>query len=49
MIMIVVPGVALNPHTGVENLSQVLDKIGLILIMTVNPGLVVKIYFNNGR
>ena len=31
-------GVALNPHTGVENLSQVLDKIGLILIMTVNPG-----------
>ena len=31
-------GVALNPHTGVENISQVLDKIGLILIMTVNPG-----------
>jgi len=31
-------GVALNPHTGVENLSQILDKIGLILIMTVNPG-----------
>ncbi len=31
-------GVALNPHTGVENLSQILDKINLILIMTVNPG-----------
>ena len=31
-------GVAINPHTGVENLSQILDKIGLILIMTVNPG-----------
>ena len=31
-------GVALNPHTSVENISQILDKIGLILIMTVNPG-----------
>ena len=31
-------GVALNPHTAVENLTHVLDKIGLILVMTVNPG-----------
>jgi ribulose-phosphate 3-epimerase len=31
-------GVALNPHTSVESLSHILDKIGLILIMTVNPG-----------
>ena len=31
-------GVALNPDTSVDNLSQVLDKIGLILIMTVIPG-----------
>ena len=31
-------GVALNPHTSVENLTHILDKIGLILVMTVNPG-----------
>ncbi len=31
-------GVALNPHTSVENLTHVLDKIGLILVMAVNPG-----------
>ena len=31
-------GVALNPHTSVEGLTHILDKIGLILIMTVNPG-----------
>ena len=31
-------GVALNPHTSVESLTHILDKIGLILIMTVNPG-----------
>ena len=31
-------GVALNPHTAVENLNHIIDKIGLILIMTVNPG-----------
>ena len=31
-------GVALNPHTAVENLTHIIDKIGLILIMTVNPG-----------
>ena len=31
-------GVALSPDTSVESLTPVLDKIGLILIMTVNPG-----------
>jgi ribulose-phosphate 3-epimerase len=31
-------GVALNPHTSVESLNHILEKIGLILIMTVNPG-----------
>ena len=31
-------GVALSPHTAVENLTHILDKIGLILVMTVNPG-----------
>ena len=31
-------GVALNPHTSVESLTHILDKIGLILVMTVNPG-----------
>lgn len=31
-------GVALNPHTSVESLTHILEKIGLILIMTVNPG-----------
>ena len=31
-------GVALNPHTSVDNLTHILDKIGLILVMTVNPG-----------
>ena len=31
-------GVALNPHTSVENLTHIIDKIGLILVMTVNPG-----------
>jgi ribulose-phosphate 3-epimerase len=31
-------GVALNPHTSPDCLSYVLDKIDLILVMTVNPG-----------
>lgn len=31
-------GVAINPHTPVDNLKHIIDKIGLILIMTVNPG-----------
>jgi len=31
-------GVALNPHTPVESLKEVLDDIDLVLIMSVNPG-----------
>ena len=31
-------GVALNPHSGVDNLVHVLDRLDLVLVMTVNPG-----------
>ena len=31
-------GVSLNPHTSAENLQHVLDRLDLILVMTVNPG-----------
>lgn len=31
-------GVSLNPHTSIESLSYVLDKLDLILVMSVNPG-----------
>ncbi len=33
-----IPAVALNPATPVECLSEVLDDVGMILLMTVNPG-----------
>ncbi|MPR36659.1 ribulose-phosphate 3-epimerase [Salmonirosea aquatica] len=32
------PGVALNPHTPVELLTDILTDISLVLIMSVNPG-----------
>ena len=32
------PGVALNPHTPVESLMDILSDISLVLIMSVNPG-----------
>jgi ribulose-phosphate 3-epimerase len=32
------PGVALNPHTPVEGLENILSKLSIVLIMTVNPG-----------
>lgn len=32
------PGVAINPHTPVEFLDEILPKCGLVLIMSVNPG-----------
>ena len=32
------PGLALNPHTPAEVVSQVCDLVGLVLVMTVNPG-----------
>lgn len=31
-------GVAINPATPVESVAHVLDKVDLILLMTVNPG-----------
>ena len=31
-------GVSLNPHTPIKGLQHVLDKLDLILVMTVNPG-----------
>ncbi|WP_138477362.1 ribulose-phosphate 3-epimerase [Dyadobacter bucti] len=31
-------GVALNPHTPVELLSEILSDVDLVLIMSVNPG-----------
>ena len=31
-------GVALNPHTPVELLSDILDDLDMVLIMSVNPG-----------
>ena len=32
------PGVALNPATAVSLLENVLDKVDLVLVMSVNPG-----------
>jgi len=32
------PGVVINPSTPVENLSEVLDLVDYVLIMSVNPG-----------
>ena len=31
-------GVALNPHTPVENLKDILEDLDLVLLMSVNPG-----------
>ncbi len=31
-------GVALNPHTGVQSIAEILDMASLINVMTVNPG-----------
>lgn len=31
-------GVALNPHTSVSNIFDILEEIDLVLIMSVNPG-----------
>jgi ribulose-phosphate 3-epimerase len=32
------PGVALNPHTPAEVIRHVRDLLGVVLVMTVNPG-----------
>ena len=34
----VTPGVTLNPATPVEALSEILPYVGLVLVMSVNPG-----------
>ena len=31
-------GVAINPHTDIKFLSNVIDNLDLVLVMTVNPG-----------
>ena len=31
-------GVAINPHTPIELLSEVLDEVDLVCVMSVNPG-----------
>ena len=31
-------GVSVNPHTPIDGLKHVLDRLDLILVMTVNPG-----------
>jgi ribulose-phosphate 3-epimerase len=31
-------GVAINPHTPVESLSEIIDQIDLVCLMSVNPG-----------
>ncbi len=31
-------GLAINPHMGLESLRYVLDKVDMILLMSVNPG-----------
>jgi ribulose-phosphate 3-epimerase len=31
-------GVAINPHTPVEFLSEILQELDVVLIMSVNPG-----------
>ena len=32
------PGVVLNPHTPIESIQHVLEDVGMVLFMTVNPG-----------
>ncbi len=34
----ILPAVALNPSTPLESLEWVLDDVGMVLLMTVNPG-----------
>jgi len=40
-------GVALNPHTPVEVLSEILGDVSLVLIMSVNPGFGGQKFINN--
>jgi ribulose-phosphate 3-epimerase len=34
----VMAGVAINPHTPISHLSEILHKIDLVCVMSVNPG-----------
>ncbi|GAA9102212.1 ribulose-phosphate 3-epimerase [Helicobacter pylori] len=34
----ITPGVVLNPHTHEESLKYLLESVGLVLLMSVNPG-----------
>ena len=40
-------GVALNPHTPVDLLSDVIEDLDLVLIMSVNPGFGGQKFINN--
>jgi ribulose-phosphate 3-epimerase len=33
-----IPGVAINPATPIQQLQEILPDVGLVLIMSVNPG-----------
>lgn len=32
------PGVAINPHTSIELLNEIISEIDLVCLMSVNPG-----------
>ncbi|GAA7670910.1 ribulose-phosphate 3-epimerase [Helicobacter pylori] len=34
----ITPGIVLNPHTHEESLKYLLESVGLVLLMSVNPG-----------
>ena len=40
-------GVALNPHTPVSVLEDILPELDLVLIMTVNPGFGAQVFIDN--
>lgn len=40
-------GVALNPHTPVEALSEIIDQTDFVLVMSVNPGFGGQSYIEN--
>jgi ribulose-phosphate 3-epimerase len=41
------PGVALNPSTPVTTLSEVVEELDLLLVMTVNPGFAGQSFLHN--
>ncbi|WP_104712285.1 ribulose-phosphate 3-epimerase [Helicobacter cetorum] len=34
----IIPGIVLNPHTHEESIKYLLESVGLVLLMSVNPG-----------